>query len=229
MTQALNQDRPDTLGADRAGIDDLLLDYASGAAPAPVALAIATHLELSPSAAGVYHKLNAIGGALLEELAPATVDDAVLDALLDRLDSCPRSAPSLPFGSTRVSGLPAVLRPYVRAEFGALPWKTVTPGVEEYVLSLDVPGYRTSLLRIAPGKAMPQHTHGGDEITIVLEGAYEDECGRFARGDIERASPEITHKPVADPKDGCICLAVLSAPVKLTGLIGWFVNPFLKT
>jgi putative transcriptional regulator len=214
--------------AERLATEDLLVDYASGAAPAPVALAVATYLELNPSAAGSYRRLNAVGGALLDDLPPAPVNERVLDALLDRLEREPRDLPALPFGDARGSGLPAVLLPYVGGDLSSLPWKSIKSGVEEYVLALDTPGYRTSLLRIAPGKAMPQHSHKGDEITVVIEGAYQDEDGRFCRGDIERASPAITHQPIADPQQGCLCLAVLSAPLRLTGLVGWLVNPFLR-
>lgn len=207
---------------------DLMLDYATGAVPGPVALAVATHLALNPGAAETYQRLNAVGGALLDDLPPTRISTDMLERLLERLDREPREPRALPLAATHDTVIPPVLRPYVGTKLDALPWKSVTPGVEEYVLSLDMPGYRASLLRIAPGKAMPTHTHGGDEITVVLEGAYHDEAGSFRRGDIEIADPSITHKPVADAKLGCVCLAVLSAPVRLTGLIGWFVNPFLK-
>jgi putative transcriptional regulator len=36
------------------------------------------------------------------------------------------------------------------------------------------------------------------------------------------------HRPVVDSDEECICLAVLDAPLKLTGMIGRLVNPFLR-
>ena len=74
---------------------------------------------------------------------------------------------------------------------------------------------------------MPDHGHRGLELTLVLQGAFQDEDGYFARGDIEIASEEISHVPVADISEDCICLAVTDAPLKFKGLIPRLAQPFL--
>jgi putative transcriptional regulator len=211
---------------------ELLFDYASGATPEPVALAVATMLDLNPADASVYHQLNAIGGALLESQPVAeTGEDVALVRMMARLETTTQeSSPPLPAASdvSAPSIVPRPLQPYVGSSLDHLRWHSVAPGVEEYVLRTSVKGYRTSLLRIAPGKAMPLHRHGGLEMTVVLDGAYDDCNGHFARGDMEIAGVDEEHKPIADSRDGCLCLAVLSAPLRLSGFIGWFVNPFLR-
>jgi putative transcriptional regulator len=208
---------------------EFLLDYASGAAPEPVALAVATMLDMNPVDASVYHQLNAIGGALLEALpaGDAGKEDAALVRMMGRLENAPQD-PLVCQRAAPVSIVPLPLQPYVGASLDHLRWNSVAPGVEEYVLRTSAPGYRTSLLRIAPGKAMPMHRHGGLEMTVVLDGAYADCNGHFVRGDMEIATINDEHKPIADSAAGCLCLAVLSAPLRLSGFIGWFVNPFLR-
>jgi putative transcriptional regulator len=208
---------------------ELLLDYATGAAAEPVALAVATYLALNPAVASLYHDLNAVGGALLDNCAPAPMSEGALAAILKRLDSVPVE-PRMPAALTSDAAcrVPYPLQAYIGSSWENLHWKSVTAGVEEYVIASHTRGWRTSLLRIAPGKAMPTHTHAGEEYTIVLDGAYVDENGAFARGSIEVADSSTVHKPVSDPVAGCVCLAVLSAPLQLTGFIGWFVNPFLR-
>ena len=62
------------------------------------------------------------------------------------------------------------------------------------------------LLRIGAGRAMPEHGHGGEEITLVLKGAYRDHMGRFARGDVADLDEDIEHKPVVEQDGDCICL-----------------------
>jgi putative transcriptional regulator len=208
---------------------EYLLDYASGATPEPVALAIATLLTMNPVDAAVYRQLNAVGGALLEALPVnlATSEDMQLTSMMVQLDEVPQdaiTAPQLQAPST----VPTPLQLYVGESFESVRWHQVTQGVEEFVLNTGTRGYRTALLRIAPGKAMPLHRHGGLEMTVVLEGAYDDVNGRFARGDLEIAGVHDEHQPVADRLTGCLCLAVLSAPLRLSGFIGWFVNPFLR-
>ena len=206
---------------------ELLLDLASGAAPEPVALCVATALELNPDAQLPYARLTALGGAMLESLPVADpVDEALLARLLDRLDSEP---PMPEVKAESGSGdIPLALQPYLGSRFDGLQWRQVIGGVEEVVLPLTMAGFRTSLLRIAPGRAMPQHRHGGQELTLVLQGSYDDCNGHFGVGDLEVADVEDEHKPVADARMGCICLAVQRAPMRLSGFIGWFINPFLK-
>ena len=75
---------------------------------------------------------------------------------------------------------------------------------------------------------MPRHTHGGEEITLVLAGAFSDEHGFYERGDVAVANENIEHRPVAHASGDCICLAVTDAPVRLTGGVGRLLNPFLK-
>ena len=50
-------------------------------------------------------------------------------------------------------------------------------------LKLDDDERRMSLLHIAKGGNVPQHTHQGYEITLLLEGSFEDEMGSYQAGD----------------------------------------------
>lgn len=207
---------------------ELLLDFATGAALEPIALAVATVVHLNPAAASAYHRLNQIGGELLDSLEPTAGSDDSLKIILAHLADSPPDNDADFSCTQHTSAVPVPLRAYVGDSFEALPWNNLTSGVDEYVIKTSQSGYRTSLLRIAPGKAMPHHGHAGEELTVVIKGAYDSECGHFTVGDMEVANSDTKHKPVADAVNGCLCLAVLSAPVQLTGFVGWFINPFLK-
>jgi putative transcriptional regulator len=208
---------------------EFLVDYTSGAAPEPVALAVATMLDMNPADAKVYAELNEIGGVMLDvQPVPVTFgDDVELTAMLARLADEPQDA-GVQRRVRANNDIPFPLQLYVGDSYDSVRWSTVKQGVEEAVLNTGTRGYRTSLLRIAPGKALPLHRHGGLEITVVLDGAYDDKNGRYARGDMEIAGVHEEHQPIADAQTGCLCLAVLSAPLKLSGFIGWFINPFLR-
>lgn len=52
-------------------------------------------------------------------------------------------------------------------------WKTVTEGVEMLVLRAE-PGENRVLLRLAPGKGYPVHSHSVAEEVFVLDGTYVD-------------------------------------------------------
>jgi len=59
----------------------------------------------------------------------------------------------------------------------------------------------TSIVRYAKGSAFPEHTHGGGEEFIVLDGTFQDEHGDYPAGTYVRNPPTTHHVPRAD--DGC--------------------------
>ena len=206
---------------------ELLFDYASGAAPEPVALAVAAQLELKPELQSAYAQLNAVGGALLDDLEPASVAEGGLDAVLAQLDAIGQEPAGAERRRRSAGRLPSALHSYVGSDYDNLTWRSLGGGVQEHVIPTRSKGYRTSLMRIAPGRAMPRHTHMGEEMTLVLEGGYSDGAQQFGPGDLQLADEQTVHSPLADP-EGCLCLVVLTAPLKVSGVLGWFVNPFLR-
>lgn len=208
---------------------ELLLDYAAGSLPEPVSLAVATHLSLKPEARQAYTRLNDIGGAMLANVEGRPLPESALEETLKRLDGAgPPGYKGPPIGEQTSALIPPPLRRYLKADLQDLDWSRVKSGVEEHRLTTAHNAYRTSLFRIRPGEAMPRHTHRGLEYTVVLAGSYDDGAVHLERGDFCEAEPTDTHQPVADPERGCLCLIVLDSPLKLTGLVGRMINPFLK-
>jgi len=75
---------------------------------------------------------------------------------------------------------------------------------------------------------VPDHGHRGTELTLVLQGAFRDEVDRFARGDIEIATEELEHTPVAEAGEPCICLAATDAPLRFNSLVPRMLQPLLR-
>lgn len=207
-------------------VDDLLIAHAAGKLPEPVGLAVATHLALNPAARARYRRYEAVGGALLDELEPVDLaPDAWgrLEHLLDDQEvlehDCRAVAPDLI--------LPHPLRDYLPGPFDQLRWRNYGAAAE-IELSIRAPGYRTTLIRVRAGRQVPQHTHEGSELTVVLDGAFHDETGRYGRGDLVIADSSLDHRPTADEEQDCLCLAVTDAPLRLTGRFGRLLNPFIR-
>jgi putative transcriptional regulator len=206
--------------------DEFLLDHASGAASAPVSLLVASHLTLNPAARRNYRRFEALGGVMLERIEPAATAPDALSRLMARLDGPAETMPAA--DAHIVPGLPAPLGRYVADGVDALPWRQVTKGVEEAMLAVNgAGGEKATLLRIAAGRAIPKHTHRGIEMTLVLDGAYDDEAGHYDRGDVSVADGRIEHQPVAASARDCLCLVVASSPIRLTGPLMRLLNPFL--
>lgn len=207
--------------------DEFLIDHASGAASAPVSLLVASHLTLNPEARRSYRRFEALGGVMLDRLEPASLDPASLDRILSRLDSADDTKAAAAATIAR-DGLPAPLARYVPGGVDDLAWRQVTRGVEEATLPLTEAAEKATLLRIAAGRAIPKHTHRGLEMTLVLDGAFDDHAGHYGRGDVCVADDRIEHQPVAATGRDCLCLVVASSPIRLTGPLMRLLNPFLS-
>ena len=211
-------------------VDDLLLAHAAGSLPLPVGLAVATHLALSPSSRRLYERYEAVGGHLIETMPVAGMADDAWEQLLGRLDDedAGEAAPPRPrCGELEGSTLPLPLREFVPGALDELPWRHLV-GASTYEIETGTSEFQTSLIRVRAGRAVPQHTHGGTELTVVLEGAFSDHSGRYGRGDLALADGSVDHQPIADADADCLCLTVTDGPVRLTGPLGRLLNPFLR-
>lgn len=211
---------------------EALLDYAAGSLDEANAVLVATHLALCPPCRAEVGRLEAVGGALTAAIEPVPMCADALAQVLARLDE-PEVAAASPLPAavaydeeTRL--IPAPLRDYLGGNLSDLPWKWRGPAIRELPLSIGHGPARATLIRVRPGAAIPSHTHAGIEATLVLRGAYVDATGRFGRGDVETASSDLDHRPVATPDGECICFSVIEGPLSLTGPIGRLLNPFLK-
>jgi putative transcriptional regulator len=208
---------------------EALADYAAGASGEAESLIIATHLALCPVCREHVAGFEAVGGALVDEIEPVGLSEEAMARMLQAIVvEAPGAASSAPARPKPVAGgVPEPLRSYLPASMAGLPWHSVLRGLDE--IELNTGGReRTRLLRIKAGATMPRHTHGGVEHTLVLSGGFTDQGRHYGRGDVAVADGSVDHTPVADEGEDCICLTVTSAPLKLTGTLTRFINPFIK-
>ena len=100
-------------------------------------------------------------------------------------------------------------------------------GVKQAILKTG-PQARARLLYIPAGQSIPDHGHRGTELTLVLQGAFRDEDGRFGPGDLEIADEALEHTPIAEAGEDCICLAATDAPLRFRGLLPRMLQPVFR-
>ncbi|MGD9859513.1 transcriptional regulator [Marinobacterium iners] len=206
--------------------DATLMAYSAGTLPQGMALLVACHLHWCPHCRERMHATDAVGGALLEQLPPSHLQADAFEQLLARLDEPEHElCTSVPEAYANPE-LPAPLAQLLDKPLDELPWKRIGYGVKQLDLHLDGPG-AARLLRISPGVSVPHHTHGGNELTLILKGSYNDELGRFCQGDVADLDGEVSHQPLVDTDEECICLIATDAPLKFSGLVGRLVQPFI--
>lgn len=197
-------------------IDSLLARYVAGTLPAPARVLVEAHLELKPENRIKVTNLEAMAGLALMEIEPVALGhrDAMLAGVLQ---SDPATGG---VGEVRANNeqtvFPKALIDFVGFDAADVPWRTRMPGYREYDLG-DIDGCHVNLFWIKPGRTVPAHTHEGSELSLVLDGDFTDARGFYARGDISVADDSVDHRPCAGRDRPCIGLAVMDAPLKLTG------------
>lgn len=201
--------------------DELLAAYAMGRLPYAYSLVVATHVSMCDQCRSVVEAHEAAGGAALDRGGQTAVSGALKAQLMEALD-VPFDTPA----PTRQSGVyPA---PLVDAMGGtaAPKWRPVGLGVKQALLHKSGTS-SVRLLHIPPGQEMPDHSHNGIEMTLVLQGSFMDEDDYFGVGDVEIADDDVQHTPVAGPDEVCICLAATAAPLRFSGLLPRMLQPVI--
>ena len=197
------------------------MQYANGELPEAYELLIATHISMCDECRTDVAAFDAVGGAVLQELEP--VQTVSFAQTLEKIKQTDRDVPK----PRSKSEVPAPLVDYIGPRFEGVPWKPIGIGARQAILN-TADGATARLLYIPGGSAMPNHTHRGLELTLVLRGAFYDGDMRFGQGDIEVADEDDLHTPIADRAGPCICLAATDAPLKFTSFLPRLAQPFFK-
>lgn len=209
--------------------DELLMAYSAGALPEAFDLVIATHISMCDECRARLASFDTLGGAVLEDCAEVTMNATSLEATLALIaaqDADEAIVPDAKSNTTQSGVFPKPLQDYVGGDLEAVNWKGLGGGVRQAVLPTSR-GASVRLLHIPAGMRLPDHGHHGTELTLVLQGAFEDEDGFFARGDVEIADEDMNHTPVAAEGEDCICLAAMDARLRFNKLIPRIAQPFI--
>ncbi|GHA36919.1 anti-sigma-E factor ChrR [Devosia pacifica] len=203
-----------------------LMAFSAGTLDEPFSAVIATHLAMSEGGRETVRKINAIGGAFVDAAEPVEMSDGALDRLLDAADASPCERQPVVRSETTADDIPEPLRPYLPNGLEGVRWRWTGPGVA----TADLPtgsknSSRLMLLRVAGGRQVPEHGHGGQELTLILKGAYHDRFGVFARGDIADHDEDVEHQPIAEPGEDCICLVAVDSPLTFRGRLMRALQP----
>jgi putative transcriptional regulator len=202
-----------------------LASYAAGSLDEAFATVVAAHLASCTKCRARLHEIEEVGGTMLETIDAVGLNEAALERAMSRLDE-PSEERAEPRSAEQ--SVPRPLGRLVTAPLDAIAWKSVAPGVAVHRLPTSKAARGSlTLLKIAPGKKIPEHGHGGMEITLVLTGSYRDALGRFGPGDVADLDEDIEHQPVVDSDEPCICLVASEAPTRFKSFFGRLFQPLV--
>jgi putative transcriptional regulator len=188
--------------------DATLMSFAAGSLPETLAAAAAAHVSMCKRCSREIHLHEHVGAALVQDIAPAELKR-----------STPEVAEAMGDDEVRAPSPAAI--PLERLLGGSLDdvrWRWIGPGL--WHRPLRAGGHGTlQLIKAAPGARVPEHTHGGGELTLVLQGALVDETGIYGPGDVADLDESVAHNPVADESEGCVCLIANEQPTRFRGVL----------
>ena len=197
-----------------------LMSYAAGALTEPFAIIVGSHAELCPACRRNLRMLNVLGGALMAEADEAQVDENTVDTLLSRLETSagPEASVRTPPLPNAPADLPGPLARLVGGGVDAVKWRLVLPGAEDCRFAfLSARGVHTlRFLRAGPGMAIPEHSHVGSELTMVLRGRLRDGDRTYAAGDVGDLDDTAVHTPTVAGDETCVCVIAEEGPPRFT-------------
>lgn len=205
--------------------DETLTTYIRGSLDEGRRVLVAAHVELCASCSRMVSASDHLAGARLAAGQSVPLESDALRKAMHRIDLAAASAS--PEIQPNASDRPYNLAALSGCTLGA--WRWIGPGV--HWRSVSVPahnGARVFMLKAAPGTGLPHHTHTGTELTLILRGAFAHEGGRYGVGDFDEADGTVEHQPVIEPGEECICLVAMEGQLRLLGLVGRLMQPFVR-
>ncbi|CCQ10899.1 FIG111991: hypothetical protein [Pseudoalteromonas luteoviolacea B = ATCC 29581] len=203
--------------------DKILSEFAQGELTATMSMAVSAHVEMCPCCQKKVASLEcrfgteALGGeeeVVVDSRFQAMFDEIVVDESVAEMVDTPVT--TIMYQHKEIV-LPRALGGVDRSEFV----KMGKLGRSRY--QIEDGSLRASLLHIEPGGEIPNHTHNGFEVTLLLDGKFCDEEGEYVPGDFILLDGQHNHSPKT--KEGCLCFTVVSASLHFNKGISKLLNP----
>ncbi len=213
--------------------DATLMSYSAGALSDALAAVVASHLDLCPTCCKRLRAFDMIGGAMLASIEPVPISKGLRDRLVsgfsdDNVRSFPLRRSLSTVANAGPNEVPRPLRRFIDKPLDDIKWSWLGPGMRQHVVAMTPESSgELRLLKIKAGTRLPDHGHGGPELTLILRGAYHDRYGRFAVGDVADLDENAEHEPRVDKSGECICLVATEKPAQFKSVISRIMQPLL--
>ena len=210
--------------------NNLLEAYASGSIDAVSGLVVATHLETCSKCRAYVNQLEAARADVVIESSVMEYDVEFDSMFNDIITAEPKSDSIIIKDVARVAVAGKDFKlPKTLSRFSDLVGEWKSYGGKVYSAQIDLgEDARVNLMYISEDVRIPQHTHKGQESTLVLHGGFSDEDGHYEVGDVLVRDASVKHSPVTKAGEDCLCLTVLTEPMIFTQGVARIFNLFGK-
>lgn len=208
---------------------ELLIRYAAGSLSPALSFVVATHVKQCDVCRAQQDELETYGGDSIESCEDAHISAGGFADLWQQLEGTEvvNLVDQDDLQLAIASDYQPLLKRLIDCNYDELEWQSVGSKIKRASLSIDDNDNQIEILKFAGDAKIPQHTHKGNEFTVILSGSYRDEIGEFGAGDFIHLGQNDHHRPIAG-KEGCVCIAVTDAPMHFTGMLGPVLNLFAR-
>lgn len=207
--------------------EDTITEFAAGTLSPAKHLIVACQSEMSDSVAERIEFQENVAASFLDDVKTESLSPLFMGNVLEKL---PKQSQQNGGGARKTSLAPQTLRKEIGQGLSDIKWRSFVPGVAVYDIYGDRhynSGDRLYLLKAKGGIKMPEHSHSGEEWTLILTGSYSIGDQRFSRGDLHIEDETTVHSPHIDEGEDCICLVMTQGPLKMKTLAARIVQPFV--
>lgn len=202
----------------------LLQHFVDGSLPLSLSVAVSAHIDFCPHCQSLVQDLTQTAAEDIFEPSVSVgeaVDDfsAMIDSIVedDVIEFPIHREPAVEFVKGQRYELPRSISSIARSK-----WQGIG-NVSRSRLQVDEEPIRVSLLHIDKNGQVPEHTHEGFELTLLLQGDFCDDDGEYQPGDFIWRDKRHQHSPRT--KEGCLCLTVVSDQLQFTSGLSKLLNP----
>jgi putative transcriptional regulator len=204
-------------------------DFVAGNCEPTLALMISAHTDMCSHCMAKSQQLQSIQsvGAMSDVPAEHGPDFSGMMARIVQMPSTPGlTTLSAKQASIELDGkqflLPRALRPYAKKTGD---WSRLVGKLWQAPVDMGDLG-RANFIYMEKGGKVPEHTHRGTEITLVIDGQYSDGMAHYDCGDLTVLDGQHKHLPHSEADEGCLVFSIVDKPLFFTAGIARLLNPF---
>ncbi|MDO6693945.1 ChrR family anti-sigma-E factor [Aliiglaciecola sp. 3_MG-2023] len=208
-----------------------LREFAQGLSAPALSLVISAHADMCPICRKQLAQMERESAKALDDARLVGQSEQVVDFASMLADITCLPAAEVPSSNSisrqieldgRKFTVPRALKRYVEKTGN---WSHLLGNLWQAPVDLGPVGKANFIFMQKEGR-VPEHTHRGTELTLVIDGEFSDGISHYDTGDFILMDSNNTHAPYSEASEGCLVFTIVDAPLHFTSGIARLLNPF---
>ncbi|GAA0857816.1 ChrR family anti-sigma-E factor [Aliiglaciecola litoralis] len=203
-----------------------LIEFVEGNCTPAMALVISAHTDMCPLC---QKHINVIEARIAESAIESDVSECDFGNMLSEITllpaadgfSIPREDQTIELDGRQFK-LPRALRKYVNKTGN---FSHLLGNLWQAPVDLGPMG-KANFIYMQKNGRVPEHTHKGTELTLVIDGEFSDGISNYDTGDFILMDNTNVHAPYSEASEGCLVFSIVDAPLHFTSGVARLLNPF---